>query len=173
MNRRHLLTTGAAAAATLLPLVATGALAQESAMMADGTMDPAKAPAILNGNFAKATSQLAAERATSDAVRQFAELEVAEQTAVATAFGVPADAPLAIPEAKAAMLADLEAAEGAAFDVMYIDGQIAGHEELRGIHASYAESGSDPMARGASLVGVTGIDTHLVMLRSIRASLGA
>lgn len=172
MNRRYMLTAGAAVAAAL-PLAATGAFAQESAMMADGTMDPAKSPAILNGNFAKATSQLALERATNDAVRQFAELEVAEQTAVATAFGVPADAPLAIPEDKAAMLQQLEAAEGAEFDMMYLDGQIMGHEELRDIHSSYAESGSDPMARGASIVGVTGIDSHLVMLNAIRASLAS
>ena len=56
---------------------------------------------------------------------------------------------------------------------MYIDGQIMGHEELRPIHENYAANGSDPMARGASMVGVTGIDTHLVMLNSIKASLGA
>ena len=168
MNRRHMLTAGAAIAA-VLPLAAR---AQESAMMADGAMDPSKAPAILNGNFAKASSQLAVEKATSDAVRTFAELEVAEQTAVALAFGVPADAPLAVPADKAAMLEQLQAAEGAAFDMMYVDGQILGHEELRPIHEAYAADGSDPMARGASLVGVTGIDTHLVMLNSIKATLG-
>ena len=169
MNRRTMLTAGAAVAAAL-PFAAR---AQQSAMMEDGTMDPAKAPAILNGNFAKATSQLAVERSQTEAVRQFAELEVAEQTAVATAFGVPADAPLSIPEDKAAMLEQLPAAEGAEFDMMYVDGQIAGHEELRGIHADYAESGEDPMARGASMVGVTGIDTHLVMLNSIKATMAS
>ena len=168
MNRMTMLTTGAAVAAAF-PFAAR---AQESAMMADGTMDPAKAPAILNGNFARATSQVAIERATNDAVRTFAELEVAEQTAVAMAFGVPADAPLTIPEDKAAMLAELEAAEGAAFDAAYVQGQIMGHEELRGIHADYAANGSDPMARGASMVGVTAIDTHLVLLRGIQTQLG-
>lgn len=169
MNRRHMLTAGAAVAAAL-PFAAR---AQESAMMADGTMDPAKAPALLNGNFAKASSQLATEQATNEAVRTFAALEAAEQTAVATAFGVPADAPLAIPEDKAPMLEQLQAASGAEFDVLYIDGQIMGHEELRAIHSDYAQNGTDPMARGASMVGVTSIDTHLVMLNSIRASLGA
>ncbi len=169
MNRRHMLTAGAAVAAAL-PFAAR---AQESAMMADGTMDPAKAPALLNGNFAKASSQLAAEKATNEAVRTFAELEAAEQTAVAMAFGVPADAPLSIPEDKAAMLEQLQAASGAEFDALYIEGQIMGHEELRAIHSDYAQNGSDPMARGASMVGVTSIDTHLVMLNSIQASLGA
>lgn len=169
MNRRTLLTAGAAVAAAL-PLAAR---AQMAATMEDGTLDPAKAPAILNGNFAKATSQLAVERATNDAVRQFAELEVAEQTAVAAAFGMADDGSLEIPEDKAAMLEELRAAEGAAFDIMYVDGQIAGHQELRGIHADYAASGEDPMARGASTVGVTGIDTHLVMLNAIKASMAS
>ena len=171
MNRRTMFTAGMAVAAAML--FAGAAQAQMSAMMEDGTMDPAKAPAILNGNFAKATSQLAVQKATNDAVRQFAELEVAEQTAVATAFGVPADAPLAIPEAKAAMLEALQAAEGPEFDMMYVDGQIQGHTELRAIHSDYAANGTDPMAQGASLVGVTGIDTHLVMLNSIKATMAA
>lgn len=170
MNRRQMFAAGTAAAAAL-PLFAGIARAQESAMMADGTMDPAKAPAILNGNFSKLSSELAVEKATNDSVRTFAELEVAEQTAVAMAFGVPADAPPAIPEAKAAMLEQLQAATGAEFDMMYVDGQIMGHEELRGIHEAYAADGTDPMARGASMVGVTGIDSHLVMLNSIKAGM--
>lgn len=169
MNRRQMIAAGTVAAAAVP--IAGMTRAQESAMMADGTMDPAKAPAILNGNFSKLSSQLAVENATDEAVRAFAELEVAEQTAVAMAFGVPADAPPAISEDKAAMLDQLQAASGAEFDMMYVDGQIAGHEELRPIHEEYAANGSDPMARGASMVGVTGIDSHLVMLNSIKASL--
>ncbi len=171
MNRRHMLTAGAAVAVAL-PL-ATAARAQMSAMMADGTMDPEKAPAILNGNFAKASSQLAVEKATNASVRTFAQLEAAEQTATAMAFGVPADAPLAMPESKAAAMQRLQAASGAEFDRLYVQDQIAGHEELRAIHSSYAAEGADPMARGASMVGVTSIDTHLAMLRAIQASLGA
>lgn len=171
MNRRHMLAAGAAVVVAL-PL-ATAAKAQMSAMMADGTMDPEKAPAILNGNFAKASSQLALDKATNGAVRTFAQLEAAEQTATAMAFGVPADAPLAMPADKAAAMEQLQAAQGGEFDRLYVEGQIAGHEELRAIHSSYAASGADPMARGASMVGVTSIDTHLAMLRGIQATLGA
>ena len=169
MNRRHMIAAATVAAAAV-PFAGM-ARAQESAMMADGTIDPAKAPAILNGTFSRLSSQLTVENATDEAVRRFAELEVAEQTAVAMAFGVPADAPAAIPEDKAAMYEQLQAATGAEFDRMYVEGQIAGHEELRAIHEDYAANGTDPMARGASTVGVTGIDSHLEMLRTIQASL--
>jgi putative membrane protein len=65
----------------------------------------------------------------------------------------------------------LEQAEGDAFDAAYLEAQIAGHEEARPIHEQYAENGEDPMARGASMVGVTGIDTHLVMLRSFQSQM--
>ena len=99
----------------------------------------------------------------------FAELEVAEQTAAALAFGVPADASLAVPADTAAMLGQLQAAKSAAFDMMSVDDQIPGHEELRPIHAA---NGSDPVSRDASMVGVTGIDTHLVMLNSIKPRWG-
>jgi putative membrane protein len=53
--------------------------------------------------------------------------------------------------------------------MMYINGQIQGHEELLAIHKRYARTGDDPMARGASIVGVPSIQSHLVMLKSIKS----
>jgi putative membrane protein len=155
----------ASAALALLPL--TGAAFAQTA-----SVDSDKLPALQGGDFATATSQLAAQKATNRSVKTFAELEIAEQAAVAEAFGSEPGA-AGLTEEKAAMVAQLEAAEGAEFDMMYIEGQIAGHQELLEIHQAYARNGDDPMARGASIVGVTGIQTHLVMLQSIRASLGA
>jgi putative membrane protein len=70
------------------------------------------------------------------------------------------------------MVEKLKAAQGPAFDAMYIEGQIEGHRELLKIHKAYARNGQDPMARGASIVGVTGIQTHLAMLQGIRQALG-
>jgi putative membrane protein len=164
MHRRSVL-TGTAVALAALPLVGV-------AQAQDAAVDEAKLPALMGGDFATATSQLAASKATNGAVKTFAELEIAEQAAVAAAFGSQPGA-AGLSEEHASMLAQLEAAEGAEFDMMYIDGQITGHQELLAIHQDYAENGEDPMARGASMVGVTGIQSHLVMLESIRASLGA
>lgn len=163
MHRRNVL-----AGAAVLGLIPALSFAQEQAAPA---IEEAKLPALMGGDFATMTSQLALEKSENPMVRSFAELEITEQAAVATAFGAePGMAGLS--EEHAVMLAELEAAEGAAFDMMYIDGQIAGHEELLAIHEDYAESGSDPMARGASMVGVPAIQTHLGILQSIRAALG-
>jgi len=161
MLRRSLI-AGAAAGLAVLPFAT---LAQDQVVV-----DEAKLPALMGGDFATATSKLAASKGTHPSVKTFADLEIAEQAATAMAFGSEPGA-AGLSEKHAAIVAQLEAAEGAEFDMMYIDGQIAGHEELLAIHQAYARNGTDPMARGASMVGVTGIQTHLVMLESIRRSL--
>ena len=164
MQRRHVFLLGAAASMTLIP-PARMALAQGAA-----AIDEAKMPALMGGAYAKMTSLLAQERAENPMVRTFAGLEIPEQEAVAAAFGA-AGAEIPLREDHAAALAALQAVQGAEFDRLYVDGQIAGHEELRGIHAAYAEQGGDPMARGASMVGVPSIDTHLSILQGIRQQL--
>ena len=59
MNRRMMLTAGAAIAAAL-PLTAR---AQQTALQPDGSLSPAKAPALLGGTFSKLISQVALEKA--------------------------------------------------------------------------------------------------------------
>lgn len=163
MNRRNLMTAIAGTAA--MSLVPGIAVAQIRA--AAGAVDEAKMPALMGGDFSTATSKLAKRRASNPAVREFADLEITEQAAVAKAFGAkPGEA--GVRPDQAAMLEKLEAASGAEFDMMYIDGQIMGHRELLDIHRRYSRNGSDPMARGASLVGVTGIETHLFLLENLK-----
>ncbi|WP_210528734.1 DUF4142 domain-containing protein [Rubellimicrobium arenae] len=169
MDRRQLL-AGGVAIASFLP-AARSLSAQEASTAqggaAAGAVEEAKVPALEGGMFLMQTSQLAVEKGQSDNVKAFAALEVAEQQAISRAFGAEG-AQLPLREDHAQLLQQLQQAEGDAFDMAYLDAQIAGHEEARPIHEQYAENGQDPMARGASMVGVTGIDSHLVMLRSFR-----
>lgn len=160
MDRRLLLTGGVALAAALP--AAHAALAQEAIQM--GEMEMAVLEA---GMFSLMTSQLAMEKGQADSVKVFAELETAEQQAVARAFMAEgAEVPLT-PEHQQ-ILEQLQAAEGAEFDMMYIETQIAAHEQGRPIFEQYAESGEMEMGRGATMVGVPAIDSHLVMLRSFQ-----
>jgi putative membrane protein len=160
MDRRRLLTGGVALAAALP--AARAAFAQEAMEM--GEMETAVLEA---GMFSMMTSQLALEKGQADAVRVFAELESAEQAAVARAFGAEA-AQIALREDHQAIVDQLNGLEGAEFDAAYLDAQIAAHEEGRPIFEQYAEGGSMEMGRGATMVGVPSIDSHLVMLRSFR-----
>ncbi|MDB5657906.1 MAG: putative outer membrane protein [Cypionkella sp.] len=58
---------------------------------------------------------------------------------MALAFAAEAGAG-GVSQKHAALLAQLEAAPaGREFDMMYVDSQIAGHQELRAIHAAYAK----------------------------------
>ncbi|XQZ42131.1 DUF4142 domain-containing protein [Paracoccus yeei] len=161
MKRRTLFAAGAVAA--VLP-VARMSFAQ--------TAPDANMQAILmGGNFSLLSSRAAADKGTDPAVKAFAALEVAEQEAVARAFGAtPSDQ--VTPE-HAALLEQMTAMEpGAEFDRQYLAAQMQGHEQLRALHAAYAENGQNPMARGASIVGVPAIDSHMSMLRAISERMG-
>ncbi|WP_207101271.1 DUF4142 domain-containing protein [Paracoccus shandongensis] len=160
MERRTLFAAGALAA--IMP-VARLAHAQAAP-------DADKQPILLGGNFALLSSRMALDKASDAAVKAFATLEVAEQEAVATAFGAAPSEEL-MPE-HATMMEQLSGLSGAEFDTMYLQGQMTGHEQLRALHAAYAKNGSDPRAQGASIVGVPAIDTHLSMLRAIQQRLG-
>jgi putative membrane protein len=163
MERRSLL-TGAAA---LGLLSATGtSLAQTRA----ARVDEAKLPALMGGDFATATSQLALKKSRSAQVRNFARMEIEEQAATAMAFGSRPGA-AGLSARHAALVETMQGLSGRAFDAAYIDGQITGHQELLRIHQRYARNGRDPMARGASMVGVPAIETHLALLKGIRQTL--
>ena len=162
MNRRSIL--AGLAAASILPLAST------STVLAQTRIEPSKLKALQGGDFSTASSKLARSRSSNKMVRTFAALEITEQAAVAKAFGArPGEA--GIEARHLAMLADLEAARGDVFDRLYIQSQIKGHQELLAIHQRYARSGNDPMARGASIVGVTGIESHLTMLKAMQGML--
>lgn len=159
MNRRTVFAITSAAA--ILPYAGL-ALAQTPAPADDG-----KQPILLAGNFSLLASQIAVERASSDAVRTFAALEASEQQAIAAAFGsAPGNQVAADHAATIEALRAMQA--GAEFDRMYVDSQITAHEQDRALHAAYATDGSDPMAKGASMIAVPAIDSHLAMLRMIR-----
>ena len=122
---------------------------------------------------------VAVVRAENTRVQQMADLKGlvvaaatgSEQEAVARAFGAtPSDQ--VTPE-HAALLEQMTAMEaGAEFDRQYLAAQMQGHEQLRALHAAYAENGQNPMARGASIVGVPAIDSHMSMLRAISERMG-
>ena len=157
MNRRTLMVAGGAAAAAM-PLALTSA-------RADAT-SAAKLPMLRIGTLSKQMSQRALDRIESDALRQFAELEIAEITAIEAAFGATGPAPLT--DVQEDELQRLEVAE--APDLLFLEAQIAVHQAALPIAKDYAASGDDPMAMGAAAVAVPSIASHLAMLAMIRSA---
>ncbi|HVI27641.1 DUF4142 domain-containing protein [Hansschlegelia sp.] len=163
MNRRHALITATAAA--LAPL--TFGTASARTAVGPAAIDSMKLPILAGGDFATMTSKLALSRARSSPVRAFAKLEIEEQAAVALAFGARSGT-AGLTAKHAALLQELENAPASEFDALYVQGQIMGHRELLALHTSYANSGLDPVARGASIVAAPSIHTHLGMLQTLK-----
>ncbi|XQZ34587.1 DUF4142 domain-containing protein [Paracoccus yeei] len=161
MKRRTLFAAGAVAAVLPVARMSFAQTAPDADMQA----------ILMGGNFSLLSSRAAADKGTDPAVKAFAALEVAEQEAVARAFGATPSDQVA-PE-HAALLEQMTAMEpGAEFDRQYLAAQMQGHEQLRALHAAYAENGQNPTARGASIVGVPAIDSHMSMLRAISERMG-
>ena len=160
MDRRNILKAAAGAALVLPVGLTVGAQAQAA-------MDRMKVAALEGGDFSTMTSELARDKSNSAAIKTFAGLEIEEQAATARAFG-GRPGTTGLTRRHKEMVDELSALSGDEFDRMYVRGQIMGHRELLKIHQDYARNGSDPMARGASIVGITGIMTHLAMLNGMR-----
>lgn len=119
--------------------------------------------ALMGGEFSLQSSQLALQRSRNARVRQFAQLESNEQIAYAAAMG---SGPGAVPlrQDHAALLEQMSRSSGAAFDRLYLQGQMAGHRELFQINQSMAQGGADPVGRAVATVAVPSIQTHMTML---------
>ncbi|MBR0664480.1 DUF4142 domain-containing protein [Roseomonas hellenica] len=130
--------------------------------------------ALSAGAFSMQSSELAKTRATSPALKQFAELESEEQRAVMQALqivGVPLPSAVQLPAEKAEMLRRLQAASGAEFDRMYLAGQVAGHQELLQLHIAAAGNSPTPGERAISTVAVPAIRSHMAWLQGVQAQM--
>ena len=162
MDRRLALAALAAAAAS-------PALAQQPAPAARVLSGDYRTLTAIGGTFALETSRLAAQRAVSPAVRQFALFEIREQEAVAQALQALGPLPPpALSADKAALLQQLQATpRGPAFDRAYVRGQIIGHEELRAIQAGHLQSGAGGPSFVLARLSLASIEQHLTMLRQM------
>jgi putative membrane protein len=123
---------------------------------------------LMGGEFAILTSRIALERSRNTHVRSFAELEINEQTAVAAALGEVPGQVQPRPD-QIAIIQQLQGTPpGPRFDRAYVEGQIAGHEELLALNSAYAQNGSDSRGRAVATVAVPSIQTHLSILSKLR-----
>jgi putative membrane protein len=135
-----------------------------------GMLDPAVSPfrqtELAGGRYAIATSQIALERSENPAIRQFAQLEIAEQTAIAAALDTtPGQVPMT--PAQSAKVAQLQAASSRSFDRMYLRDQIMGHNQLLALNSSYIRTGDDLRDRTVATLAVPTIQTHLDILHRL------
>ncbi|GJD93953.1 DUF4142 domain-containing protein [Methylobacterium iners] len=198
MDRRR--TLAAAIAVIVTPALALPALAQNSpssvsektgntaAAMGDAEAKHA-ADTSAAGLMSLETSRIALKKAQNPKVKEFAQLEVAEQETIADVLtsmrdqGTPASGQVKAPSKEISqtnldakgkqMVEKLQKAEaGAAFDREYVQGQIQGHQQLLQIQEAYLKSGKDRENLNVTKLMRGQIKEHLAMLQDIEKQLG-
>ncbi len=161
--------TGLDRRTALMALVGAVSLAP-SAVLAQGATAPVvsdpsqfRTMALMGGEFAMQTSQVALERSRNARVREFAQLEINEQIAYAAALGAQPGSVALRPD-HAQMLQQLQAMSGSSFDRMYVRGQIMGHNELLALNSAYSQAGFENQGRSVATLAVPSIQTHLTIL---------
>jgi putative membrane protein len=119
------------------------------------------------------SSQLAMSQAQSADVRAFAQMLMEHHTATsqqvaaaATAAGTPPSPTLMPMQAK--MIAQLQAANGAAFDRIFISQQVQAHTMALALHSSYASNGDTPSLRTVAAAAAPVVRQHLERAKTLR-----
>jgi putative membrane protein len=114
------------------------------------------------------SSQLALQASQNAAVRNFANLMIAEHTqlsqataAAAQSAGIVAPAPALLPEQQAALDQLRSAGAGPNFDLAYKNAQITAHQEALGLMQNYSANGDVPALRTAASQAIPMVQMHL------------
>ncbi|MDB5592007.1 DUF4142 domain-containing protein [Enterovirga sp.] len=129
---------------------------------------------LMAGTVALQTSDIAMQKASNAGVKQFAKFEHDEQTTIAEVLRSMDASLKPAPDPKMAdMVQKLQSAQaGAAFDKMYVTGQIEGHQNLLAIQEEYLKGGKDVHHTGMAKLARAMIREHLVHLGELQKSLG-
>ena len=166
------------AAAAALALGACASTSSESAMSAGAAGSPvaANAPITADAYAAEAarsdmyeiqSGQLAQTRGASAAVKQMGAMLVKDHTMTTqklmdtlTAVGRPMNPP-GLDARRREMIAQLEAAQGAAFDQLFHQQQLMAHREALALHQGYARNGDVPQLKTVAGQAATVVEGHL------------
>ena len=126
------------------------------------------AHAASSDQFEIQSSQLALQASTNPAVRNFANMLIADHTrmsqtmmATAQSAGITPPPPTLLPEQQAALDQLRAAGTGPNFDMAYRQAQITAHQQALGLMQNYAASGDVPALRTVAQQAIPTIQMHL------------
>ncbi len=129
--------------------------------------------ALQNGDYAIEASRLVLETSGNRSIRDFAQLEINEQTAIAaTLFATPGSVPPR-PDQQAIIASLAATRPGPRLDRRYVLGQINAHREALKLSTFYAQNGLDPRAQAVAVASIPTIQTHLAILYRLRVGIPA
>ncbi|WP_293458462.1 DUF4142 domain-containing protein [Phenylobacterium sp.] len=123
-------------------------------------------------------ARLAQQRAQSPAVKSFASQMIKDHTkstndltAAITASGQSLTVPTTLPQAKQAVLDDLNKASPAEFDKDYMGGQVDAHQDALNLLQRYAEDGDVDQLKSFAAATAPIVQQHLDRAKTIRDEL--
>jgi putative membrane protein len=124
------------------------------------------------------SAQMARTRATSPAVRDFAQMLIdhhsqttAQLMTAARASGMPPMTPRLLPM-QVNMLATLRGTSSANFDRLFVTQQVPAHEMALALHSNYAQNGDTPALQAVAATAVPIVQSHLDRARAMAAGGG-
>ena len=130
------------------------------------------------GTLSLEMSKIAVQKASSAKVKEFAQLETAEQETVGDvlkAIKAAASDMAPAPELDAtqtAILQKLQQAKGTAFDREYVQGQVQGHQELLKVQETYLAAGKHLDSTNVAKLARGMIREHLTLLQDLEKGSG-
>jgi putative membrane protein len=144
---------------------------------AGNTADTYVANAAISDLYEIASSRLALEKASSPAVKSFAQQMITDHTATSNQLKVALvegnmkrTVPTATDERHLAMLDALKGLSGAAFDKAYLEQQATAHQEALLLHGSYADDGENDALQKLAAATAPKIQHHADMVKKLAAA---
>jgi putative membrane protein len=134
--------------------------------------------ATIGGLFEVQSSQLAAQKAQNDQVKQFAQQMVTDHTAAnqeltAAAQQKQIQQPSALDQKHADLLKKLEGASGEEFDKEYSKAQLGAHKEAVQLFEKASSSAQDPDLKAWAAKTLPKLKEHLDMAKQLPANAGS
>lgn len=123
-------------------------------------------------------AKLAEQKSTNPGVKKFAAKMIHDHTASTDKLkallakgGINATPPTDLDERRKGMLDNLSKASPADFDKMYMDQQVAAHQEMETLLKGYADHGDNDALKGFATSILPTVQEHLAMAKQLQASM--
>lgn len=157
----------------------SGPVGQTSAATMGAHLVSAYAPNAAEGDLYEIqAADIALERSKNAQVRELAQMIKTDHTAASTAFKalVPQAAPdvqlpTTLDQRRQGLLDNLRSASAADFDKVYVDQQVAAHQEAVTLHRGFSDNTDAPALAEHARTVLPKIEAHLQRAQALQASL--
>ena len=149
-----------------------------AATIGANTIDGYVPAAAMGDMYEIQAATIALRRSTNASVRELATMIRTDHTAASNMFKAPASAdapnvalPTALDQRRQGLIDNLTSASDADFDRVFLDQQIAAHNEARTLHRGFSDNADAPGLAGHARTAAPRIEAHLRMAEQIKAAM--